>query len=298
MKSSDHHVVCQSFTCAACTDAVVHAGGTPVIADVELDTFSLDFKSVQSLIQKDDKIVGVLLASIYGCPSRDLHVIRSLCTKKGIWLLEDNCESYGAISKDKPLGCFGDMSVISLRSEKMIGAGEGGAILSKCPQLVAKAKWWCSRAPREGGLWLKYCNTAVGQNFLMPELTAAVALAGAKSFVDQVDKKRRIHQWYCKHLCCRIDFQIPSNFDTSVHWLNAIILPCAAEPIGTALALKCPEIEIRPGFYPLSRQYGNSVCVNSEYLYKHVICLPSSTKLLEEDIVYICEQLKIYVNIL
>merc|ERR1711959_506144 len=99
--------------------------------------------------------------------------IWDLCKEAGIWLCEDNCESYGATMTleddgdeklvgnvapgSAPVGSMSTMSVVSVRSEKMVGVGEGGAILSKDVALVSKARWWCSRAPVRGcGLWRVY----------------------------------------------------------------------------------------------------------------------------------------------
>merc|ERR1712159_143327 len=160
----------------------------------------------------------------------------------GIWLCEDNCESYGAkmalddyntSQNDKELidnvntsqydlhgelsyidhgcnvkmdglanvGSQSTMSVVSIRSEKMVGVGEGGAILSKDAALVSKARWWCSRAPVRGcGLWRVYEHESIGQNFRLPELLGAVGLAAVENLPVMIQRKRQIHDWYRKYL--------------------------------------------------------------------------------------------------
>merc|ERR1719337_536262 len=100
-----------------------------------------------------------------------------------------------------PVGSQATLCVISTRSEKMIGVGEGGAILGNDTTLVARAKWWCSRAPtRGGGLWRVYEHEGVGQNFRLPEMLACVGCAAAEMFPAMIDKKRTMHDWYVKHL--------------------------------------------------------------------------------------------------
>merc|ERR1711981_917566 len=80
------------------------------------------------------------------------------------------------------VGSQSTMSVISVRSEKMVGVGEGGAILSKDAALVSKARWWCSRAPVRGcGLWRVYEHEQAGQNFRLPEVLGAVGLAAVEN---------------------------------------------------------------------------------------------------------------------
>ena len=292
------HVVCQSYVCAASADAVFHAGGTPVIVDVERATFALSNSALIAALDADPLIVGVIIAPCYGVPAADLRKIRALCDTRKLWLIEDNCESYGARVDSTHLGSIGDMSVISLRSEKLIGVGEGGAIMSTHPCLVDKARWWCSRAYTvTDRVWHRYKHDAVGFNTRMPELLAAVGCAAAEEFESTLEKKRQIHTWYreCLSDTPRVQFQTPNKADTSVYWINAVLLPVDAESVGMRIMAKHPEIELRPGFYPLHLQdpfRANSYpCPNAEFLFKHVICLPSSVHLTRPDVEYISRSL-------
>ena len=158
-----HFVICPAYTCAACADAVVQAGGIPIICDVELETFALSADSVSLAIQKYN-IFAVIVAPCYGVPARDLLRISEMCKSRGIFLIEDNCESYGAtFAGGKSVGSVGDVSVVSIRSEKMVGVGEGGLILSDNLEILQNARWWCSRAPTRGvGLWQVYKHDEVG----------------------------------------------------------------------------------------------------------------------------------------
>ncbi|CAE7212042.1 perA, partial [Symbiodinium necroappetens] len=160
---------------AACADAIVHAGGRPIPIDCDLDSYGLSLEAVRSGLEANKGVVGIVIAPCYGVPARDFGAIQALCKEKGLWLCEDACESYGASCNVRgfrvPVGSMATLSVVSVRSEKMIGVGEGGAILGNDATLVARAKWWCSRAPCRGvGLWRVYEHDAVGQNFRMPEM--------------------------------------------------------------------------------------------------------------------------------
>merc|ERR1719267_481744 len=101
------------------------------------------------------------------------------------------------MSQPLPIASIGTLNVISTRSEKMIGVGEGGAIVGNDTTLVARARWWCSRAPcRGGGLWRVYEHEGVGQNFRLPEMLAAVGTAAAECLPTVIERKRNIHSWY------------------------------------------------------------------------------------------------------
>jgi len=311
VSDSSHHVICPAFTCAAAADAVVHAGGVPISIDCELDTYGLCKEAVRSALDRDPNIVGIVAAHCYGVPIRDIYEIKKLCEDRGIWLCEDSCESYGATvhprDADSPpaaVASIGTLNVISTRSEKMIGVGEGGAIVGNDTTLVARAKWWCSRAPcRGGGMWRVYEHEGVGQNFRMPEMLACVGCAAAEMLGTMIDRKRTIHDWYAKYFAeapglADVQMQVQREGDASVWWINAALMPegISGEEVGMQLMKDYPDIEIRPGFFPLDQmaifKHEKVVpCPNTDLLFRRLVCLPSSANLREENIQRICKAL-------
>lgn len=318
-----HHVIVPTYTCAACADAIVHAGGVPIAVDCELSSYGLDFSAVKLAVDSDPNVVGIVIAPCYGVPSRDHLLIRDLCEEHGIWLCEDNCETYGAhmasveidgktsTANDAgvivPVGSLSTMSVVSVRSEKMVGVGEGGAILSKDPALVSKARWWCSRAPVRGcGLWRVYEHENVGQNFRLPELLGAVGVAACENLPVMIEKKRRIHEWYMENLkdVSYLKFQETRPTDAPVWWLNSIKimrpndtgLENMAEAVGMEIMKNHPNVEIRPAFYPLHKMSSfekhAQPCPNSEQIYDSMFCVPSSALLTETDVMEVCAAVK------
>merc|ERR1719379_733123 len=209
--------------------------------------------------------------------------------------------SVDAPSGPRQIGSIGTLNVISTRSEKMIGVGEGGAIVGNDTTLVAKAKWWCSRAPcRGGGLWRVYEHDAVGQNFRLPEMLAAVGCAAAEMLPVMIERKRAIHGWYESEFAARpvlkpVVLQKEAPGDEAVWWLNSALLPegFSGEKVGMKLMERYPDIEIRPGFFPLNsmaifKSAWNQPCPNAEALYSRLVCLPSSHQLMREDIARVC----------
>lgn len=313
VSDASHHVLVPSFTCAACADAIVHAGGRPIPIDCELESFGVSLEAVQRGLENDKDVVGVVLAPCYGVPCRDFLEIVALCKEKGLWICEDACESYGAavsvpteadMTRKVPLGSMSTLCVISVRSEKMIGVGEGGAILGNDTTLVARAKWWCSRAPSRGaGLWRVYKHDAVGQNFRLPEMLAAVGSAAAEMLPLMKERKTNIHRWYEEGIAARpalqgIRLQKANPGDVAVWWINAALLPegLNGEKVGMQLMKDYPDIEIRPGFYPLNtmeifKSPWVGSCPNAELLYQRLVCLPSSNLLTKEDIERVCDAL-------
>lgn len=211
------------------------------------------------------------------------------------------------------------MSVISVRSEKMVGVGEGGAILSKDGALVSKARWWCSRAPVRGcGLWRVYEHEAVGQNYRLPELLGAVGLAATENLPVMIARKRQIHAWYqegLSELSETLEFQRAKLTDEPVWWLNSLRirpeiveqvfeaspsrardLGNLAEAVGMQLMGKHPHIEIRPAFFPLHKiaifSETAQPCPNADLVYESLLCVPSSAQLTRDDVMEVCAAVK------
>jgi dTDP-4-amino-4,6-dideoxygalactose transaminase len=308
----EHHVLVPSFTCAAAADAVVHAGGTPISVDCELETYGMCAAATLATLEANKTAVGVIIAHCYGVPVRDIYKIQALCQERGLWLCEDSCESYGALihsskadSGASPVrvGSVGTLNVVSVRSEKMIGVGEGGVIVGNDTTLVAKAKWWCSRSPCLGaGMWRVYKHDAVGQNFRMSEMLAAVGCAAAEMFPSVKSRKQSIHKWYEKYMqreeLADVQLQAVSPGDTSVWWVNSSLMPegVSGEAVGMQIMKDYPDIEIRPGFYPLDQMEifkHPSVlpCPNTDTLFRRLVCLPSSVNLQEAQVERVCSAL-------
>merc|ERR1711862_500724 len=109
-----------------------------------------------------------------------------------------------------------------------------------------------------------------------------------------------IHGWYEDHFAATpelkgIKLQTCAPGDEPVWWITAALLPdgMKGEAVGMRLMDRYPDIEIRPGFYPLHmmaifKSNWSKPCPNSEVLYSRLICLPSSNQLKESDVKRIC----------
>jgi len=236
--------------------------------------------------------------------------ITELIDKEG-GIISSSSSSSSSSSKTARVGSMSTISVVSVRSEKMVGVGEGGAIMSKDVNLVSKARWWCSRAPvKGGGMWRVYEHERVGQNYRLPECLGALGLAACENLPVMVERKRKIHEWYQTYMSPEkltpreelhdilkeIKFQQGKSYDKPVWWINSLLLPINAEKVGMLLMQKYPHIEVRPAFYPLHTMDifidHAEQCPNAEFLYDRLLCLPSSANLEEEDIQEICSAVR------
>merc|ERR1719401_3263053 len=115
-----------------------------------------------------------------------------------------------------------------------------------------------------------------------------------------IERKRKIHSWYQKRFAALpalqgIRLQKEAPGDESVWWITAALLPegLSGEKVGMQLMENCPDIEIRPGFFPLGmmkifKSELSKPCPNAELLYQRLVCLPSSNQLQEPDVERVC----------
>ncbi len=107
---------------------ILQTGLKPVFADVDINNFCIDYSSLVKKFTKKTKVI--ILVNVLG-NSPEINKIRAFAKKKGIYLIEDNCESLGSKFKNKYLGTFGDFGTFSFYYSHQVCAGEGGMITCK-----------------------------------------------------------------------------------------------------------------------------------------------------------------------
>ncbi len=107
---------------------IIQSGLKPVLVDVDENNFSISYENFKKNITK--KTRAIMLINVLGNCS-EIDKIRSLATKKNIYLIEDNCESLGSIYKNKYLGTYGEFGTFSFYFSHQITSGEGGMIVCK-----------------------------------------------------------------------------------------------------------------------------------------------------------------------
>ena len=301
VKKNDN-VIIPNYSCSANINSVSQCNATAIVVEVEKDTLGLDYELVKKAILKY-KPKALQLVHIYGCPAKDTIKIVNLCKKKKITLIEDGSESLGAKINKKKVGQFGDISIFSLRSEKMLGVGEGAIICTNNKKLYEKILLLCSRnmpfRTRRDSYWKKYISDGEGYNYLMPHLLSAILRGQVERHQEIFKEKIRVGKLYRKIFKNYFNFsQVPPKNFHSVYWLNSVFL----EKLDTDQVRKVGEkliksgIEVRSGFWPLINTKNiKKVYVGGERVslknYNKNIVLPSNYLLKEKDVIFIRDQL-------
>ncbi len=159
-------VIVPSNTYIASWLAITHVGATIVPCEPDINTYNIDVNKIESLITNKTK--AIMPVHLYG-QSCKMEDIVSIAKKYGLFVIEDNAQSQGALYKNKVTGSFGDCNATSFYPGKNLGAlGDAGAITTNAVEIANKIKML-----RNYGSSKKYYNELDGYNMRLDEMQAA-----------------------------------------------------------------------------------------------------------------------------
>jgi perosamine synthetase len=282
-------VVIPDLTFAATANAVLYTGAKPVLVDVEADTWNMDPRQLEKAITENTK--AVIAVHLYGHPC-DMERILDICDRHEIVLVEDAAQAHGAEYKGKKVGSFGKVGCFSFFANKLITTGEGGICVTDDAELTHRIEHL-----RDHGMSPKkrYWHEAVGYNYRMTNLQAAVGVAQLERIEWLVERKRIVADLYRTHLVGNGNLILPTEKDyaKNIFWMFTICLKEACKVSRDELMklLKAEGVDARPVFFPLHVMppyREEKTYPNSEKISKAGLSLPSSAALTEQDVDRIC----------
>jgi 8-amino-3,8-dideoxy-alpha-D-manno-octulosonate transaminase len=174
---SGDEVIMPSFTFVASFEAVLSVGAVPVLVDVD-ETLTMNPDAVRKAITSKTKCV----IPVHMCGSMaDLDSLVSICKENNLLLLEDACQSIGAMYKGKYVGTIGDAGTFSFDFVKTITCGEGGAVMTNNEEIYKKCDSFSDHGHDHKGVDRGAdLHPFIGYNYRISELHAAVGLAQIK----------------------------------------------------------------------------------------------------------------------
>jgi perosamine synthetase len=291
-------VIVPAITWVATASAVAYTGATPVFADVDSETWTLDPAAVRSKISQKTK--AIVAVHLYGFLA-DVSELRSLADERGLYLVEDAAPAIGATLNERMAGTFGHIGCYSFQGAKLLVSGEGGMLVTDSSELFAKAVKFQEHGRKPGTFWIE----ELGYKYKMSNLTAALALGQLERALPQIEKKRVISNWYREALkgVAGIDFQHELKNSESIHWMTSIVLSDEKAGRREELTnhLKTLGIDTRPVFPNISkftfweRGGGGSFPV-SDAIADSGINLPSGVGLTKADVQYVADSIRSFFN--
>ncbi len=176
-------VIVPAFTFVATAHALQWLGLQPVFCDVDPLTHTLDPRKVEELIT--ERTSAVLGVHVWGQVC-DVEALQAICHRHGLKLLFDAAHAFGCARDGRPVGGFGDAEILSFHATKVVQSCEGGAIVTRDPELARRA-----RLMRNFGF--EYLDSVVspGINAKMSELHAAMGLVSLDAMGRFLEANRR-----------------------------------------------------------------------------------------------------------
>ncbi len=182
-------VITTPFTFVATAETIVLAGARPVFVDVEPDTCNIDAARIEDRITARTR--AILPVALYGQPA-DMDEINAIAARRGLAVVEDAAQSFGAEYKGKKSCHLATIGATSFFPSKPLGCyGDGGALFTDSDRL-AKAM----REIRVHGQESRYHHTRVGVGGRMDTLQCAIVLAKLERFEWEIERRLQIGARY------------------------------------------------------------------------------------------------------
>jgi len=288
-------VIVPDLTFAASANAVLFCGATPVLCEIDLNTWCLDVHEAAKLITPYTK--AIMAVHLYGqvCQMDDLcHLVHS----SQLLLIEDCAEAIGSQWRGQPVGTFGDAAAFSFFGNKTISTGEGGMVQFRDSVIAQHAKVLRDHGMSPGK---RYWHEMVGFNYRLTNLQAAIGVAQLERLTAIIHRKQLIAALYQSKLS-QIEgiAHLPQNIEDVLHssWLFTVILDEGINRDEVMRQLLHYGVDTRPVFYPMHQMPPYQSLRTSEslqcsnYIAAQGLSLPSSVTLQEDDIVYVASLLE------
>jgi dTDP-4-amino-4,6-dideoxygalactose transaminase len=234
-------VICPSFTYHATAEMVALLGATPIIADVQAETFNLDPASCERGVATAKRLGlkprAIIPVDLFGLPA-DHEAIAAIAKKHDLKILDDAAQGFGAIYRSKKLGTFGTATATSFFPAKPLGCyGDGGAVFTDDDALAARIK-----SIRLHGEGVDRSEAArIGITGRLDTIQAAVLIEKLKIFPDEIAARDRVAARYAAGLGDVALVPRVGNQSTSV-WAQYTIRLKPGRRDGLAAALKAQGI--------------------------------------------------------
>lgn len=291
------------FTFFASAEVVAFEGATPIFVDVEEDTFNISYTDLEQKIQSvlsEGKLIPKVIVTVdlFGLPA-NYPALRKIADKYNLLILEDGAQGFGGEINGKRACSFGDISTTSFFPAKPLGCyGDGGAIFTEnddWAELIQSFKV-------HGKGSFKYDNVRIGVNSRLDSIQAAILEVKFKAFKDyELEDINKVATKYTSLLQGVVDTPIiPEGYYSS--WAQYTIKLETKEQRDT-LQFRLKEVKIPSMVYyptPMHKQsafagndYSNDFCPNATSLCQRVLSLPLHPYMSEEDVIKICDVIKL-----
>lgn len=288
-------VFCPTLTFSATANPIIYQNAVPVFIDSDYKTWNMDPEALEEAFEQFPEVKAVIVVHLYGL-SADMDRITKICKDHNVVLIEDAAESLGTYYKGQHTGTFGDYGIFSFNGNKIITSSGGGMLVSNDEEKINKARFWATQSRDQAR---HYEHSELGYNYRLSNVAAGIGRGQLKVLDQRVEKKKYIFNYYMKELSHLdgVEFMPVNDWDSPNCWLTSLTLSGKVNPLEVIKALEKENIEARPIWKPMHLQpyfqkynyVGNKV---AEKLFETGLCLPSDTKMKDNELVKVVNTIK------
>ncbi len=287
-------VIIPSNTYIATLLAASYVGATPVLVEPNINTYNIDPARIEAAITSRTK--AIMPVHLYG-QACEMDAIMNIAQKHGLYVIEDNAQSQGALYNGNKTGSFGHVNGTSFYPGKNLGAlGDAGAVTTDDAELSRKVNML-----RNYGSEKKYYNEEIGFNMRLDECQAGFLSVKLKYLDEWTKERQNIAAWYDEALRKIGDLALPTVANGATHVYHIYIVRTTQRDalqkylgengIGTLIHYPVPphlqkayqHLGFRKGDFPLAEEIADT-CLS----------LPLWPGMKEEEIHFIAEKIKSY----
>ncbi|MEG1790802.1 MAG: aminotransferase class I/II-fold pyridoxal phosphate-dependent enzyme [Clostridia bacterium] len=303
----DDIVFCSSFTFSGSCNAIDYCMAKPVFIDSEYETYNMSPVALEKAYEKYPNPAAIIIVNLYGNPANYEELLK-ITKAHNTPVLEDSAESLGSKYKGIQTGNFGDVSIFSFNGNKIITTSGGGMAMINDKTAYDKILFWATQS-REKFPW--YQHEEIGYNYRLSNICAGIGRGQMTALDLRVKQKTHIYDLYkASFKNCKYIEMLPVPKDSEPnHWLTSITLTkdCKTHFMDIINALAERDIESRPAWKPMHTQpvfkdcdffsaFDNVESFNGkigeiipersvgEDLFSRSICLPSDSKMTDEQV--------------
>lgn len=298
-------VIVPSMTFVATVNAVKYVGAVPVFCDVAgVENITIDADKIKKLVTNKTRAIIVMHYGGFAC---DMARIVEFARQHGLYVVEDACHAPLSEYQGKKLGTIGDVGCYSFFSNKNISTGEGGMVVTKHEWVGEKVKLLRSHGmttmsyERDRGHSTSYDVVEFGYNYRMDDIRASLAIVQLDKLYTDLKKRAKVRQWYLEQLADCEDLIIPFKDygEFASNYIMPIVLKNADDvkrnKVRQFLGVKGIQTSVHyPAIHRFSiyKDIKTEDLGKTEYIADCEITLPMYSKLMQEQIIYICDMLK------
>ena len=287
-------VITTSFTFIATAEVIALLGLTPVLVDVDPDTYNINPEAIRAAITPNTK--AIVPVHLFG-QCAPMEEIMEIAKEFNLFVIEDNAQAIGsdycfADGSKKKSGTIGHIGCTSFFPSKNLGAfGDGGAIFTNDDRFAEQIK-----AVVNHGMKVRYYHDYVGVNSRLDSIQAAILIVKLKHLDDYAKARNAAAAYYDKAFANHPHIKTPARYKKSNHVFHQYTL--VSNSIDREALRKYLEEKGIPMmiYYPVpvhlqkaykSDRYGEGDFPITEHLSNTVFSLPMHTELDEEQLEYI-----------